>query len=258
MLTLLNKFDDKYKMKEKDILDIAWSYIKENNLEEILKDVKFDPNSSYLGIYYNDSNTMVFNDERIYNKVNELYNELLSNYQIDENYHTYFWNLFYLYVTFHDVEHINQKAMHDNGYGSELFNYLYEACNNIKENDYNLYLENHSLFPTNIAADNIGFLKAYNLMDHTKLIKRELRIMYLEYLKLLLRNYERYNDKIIISPVDKLATLSNLISLDKITELLNNTKLSKIDRMNLGLSITPSEYDSIIKLENSQKIKIYK
>ena len=51
MITLLNKFDDNYVMKEKDILDVASSYISANNLEPFLSDVVFDPNSGHLGHY---------------------------------------------------------------------------------------------------------------------------------------------------------------------------------------------------------------
>ncbi len=257
MITLLNKFDDEYKINEKDILDIAWSYIKENRLEDILKDVKFDPTSIYLGFYNDKSNTIVFNDERIQIKVKELYNELLTRYQIDEKYLTYFWNFFYLFITFHDVEHINQIAKY-NRRESELYNYLYDVCNTIKEKDYDLYISKHDLFPINIEVDNASYLHAYNLMAHTKLPNIELKLMYLEYIKSLLKNYEKYDDKIVISPVDKLAMLTSEIDLDNITRLLNETRLSKIDRMNLGLSITPSEYDSIIKTEEKEKRKMLK
>ena len=257
MITLLNKFDDQYKIKEKDILDIAWSIIKENKLEEYLTDIRFNPDSPHIGDYSEKKKIITLNDQRIYTTVNELYKRLLIKHQIDDIYYTYFWNFYYLFIIFHEVEHVNQRAIYESGDGNKLSDLLYEKSISIKNKDNNLYKENHDLFPVEIEANNIGYLNAYKLMSHTKLPKREQRIMHLEYLKALLHNYQKTNKRI-ITPMDKFSMLTSEININEINELLNNTRLSKIERMNHGLDINPSEYDSILKLRVSESLKVLK
>ena len=48
MITLLNKFDDNYLIKEDDVYDIVFSYIKENNLTDELKDIVFSSSDNFL------------------------------------------------------------------------------------------------------------------------------------------------------------------------------------------------------------------
>ncbi len=258
MITLLNKFDDKYTIKEKDVLDIVWAYAKENNLEDYLKDVVFDPECHHVGNYNN--NIITFNEDKINNLLVNIYNKLVNSYTIYEDNYTYFLNFIYLFITFHEAEHISEKALYESNRGSEIFNYLYEKCIKITDKDYSFYKANHDLFPSVIQANNQGYLHAYNLMTHTKLGKRDQRIMHLEYLKSLLHNYQKAGNKHIITPIDKLAMLTDEIDINVVNKLVNQSKLSKMERLNMGLIITPSEYDSIVRerVIERQKVKISK
>jgi len=256
MITLLNKFDDNYIMKEKDILSIISSYIKENNLEAYLKDVSFIDNTNHLGYYNVKTNELVLNDERIIKFGYRLFDKLNNKFHLNEDNYSYYLNFYYLYIIFHELTHINQKAKFEKSNNDDLFNYLYELCMKLHQNDVMFYSKNHDLFPMEIEANNKGFLRAYNLMTYTKLPLKECRVIKLQYIHSLIKNYERINNYRIITPIEKLLDASDATEIRRINELLDNSRLSKIERMNLGVGITPREYDSIIREKAKCLIKI--
>ena len=249
MITLLNKFDDDYLMREKDFLDISASYIKDNDLENYLNDVIFDPSYPHIGRYDILNRRIILNNEKIIELANRLYRRLQDRYPIDERYSSYFINFYYLYILYHELAHVDEKVKYDSVINSSpIFNYLYEMCLKITSKD-GFYRMNHDLIPMEIDANNYGYLKAWTLMSYTKLPRREQRIMHLEYLSSMLHNYQKVGKNKIITPIVKLSMMDREIDLDKIIEYTNESRLSKIDRINLGLSITPDEYDSINMLE---------
>ena len=133
-----------------------------------------------------------------------------------------------------------------------VFQYLYELCTTLQNNDRVLYNKNHSLFPLEIDANNNGYLNAYNLLSYTKLPGRETKILYLQYLFSLLNNYQKINNFRILTPIERLAKENSSIDIDTIFKLLDETRLNKIERLNLGICITPREFNSI----NFEKVKI--
>ena len=111
MITLLNKFDDNYVIgKINDICDIVSPYIRQYNLGGYLKDISFNPESKYLAYYNIRTNRLFFNDEKIIRTGYRLFDQLRRKYQISEKYYTYFLNYFYLYIIYHELTHVYQKA----------------------------------------------------------------------------------------------------------------------------------------------------
>ena len=108
-----------------------------------------------------------------------------------------------------------------------------------------LYTRCHDLFPMEIEANNTGLLQSYNLMSHTKLPNREKKIMHLQYVDSLLSNYEKINKYRIKSPFNKLYNEDNRINMNLFNQLLNEVNLSKLERLNLGIDITPHEYNGL-------------
>ena len=96
-----------------------------------------------------------------------------------------------------------------------------------------------------IEANNTGLPQSYNLMSHTKLPNREKKIMHLQYVDSLLSNYEKINKYRIKSPFNKLYNEDNKININLFNQLLNEVNLSKLERLNLGIDITPHEYNGL-------------
>ena len=69
--------------------------------------------------------------------------------------------------------------------------------------------------------------------------------MHLECFKKLLLNYNRRNKYQVSAPIEVLNEMFPMIDIDELNVLLDESKLSKIDRFNLGLPVTAKEYDSI-------------
>ena len=59
-------------------------------------------------------------------------------------------------------------------------------------------------------------------------------------------NYD-ISDKAITTPFNKLYNLESRINILKLNELLEESPLDKIERLNLGLDITRGEYKSLQK-----------
>ena len=260
MITLLNKFDDGYIIGEKDVLEIVSHYIEEDNLEEFIKDVSFDNNYEGMGAYKHKANIIILNNENILKFCYCIWDKLMKLYNIDEKYCTYFINFYYLYVLFHEIEHAKQNKKYESlDDKSVLYAFLYGLCSRLEGNN-QFYDKNHDLFPTEIEADNNGLLKSYNLLSYTKLPVRETKVLYLQYLVSLQSNYERINRYRVLTPIEKLYNdikIDNnikVIDMNLILKLLDKSKLSKIERFNLGVCITPKEFDSISR----ERIKIYR
>ena len=247
MITLLNKFDDNYIIHEEDILDIISQYIKAYDLEQFIKDVNFDNNLSVLASYNCSNLTININMKRLWETCYKWSNKLQSLYKIDNSNYSYLLNYYCLYILFHEITHANQKKQHDLLIKNtdSMYIFLYELNEKLQLENKDLYNKHHDLFPMEIEANNTGLLNSYNLMSHTKLPSKEKRILHLQYVRSLLSNYEKINKFHINTPFNKLASIDKRINLDLYNELLNESRLNKIERLNLGLDITPHEYNSL-------------
>ena len=246
MITLLNKFDDGYIIQRKDVLEIIGHYISEDNLGKYIKDVSFDNNIEGSATYNPITGRMSFNEEKVLKYCNEKFSDVFEIFKVSDTYESYFINFYYLYTLFHEIEHAKQEKEYDNT-NNKLYRYLYELCHNLLFYDHSLYEKRHSLFPIEIEAHNNGFLKAYQLLSYTKLPKRETQIMYLRYLYSLLCNYEKINCFRVLTPIDKLSMESKQVDIKRIFKLVDESRLSKIERFNLGVCVTPRELNSIKK-----------
>ena len=249
MITLLNKFDDNYIIHEDDVYEIALYYIKTNNLELFLNDINFNNESNDLATYTPNDNNIVLNNERIWKTCYKWADKLKEKYHIDDRYYSYILNFYYMYVLFHEMTHANQKKNHDmlTTKTPGVYLFLYELCEKLHHDSQAFYDKNHDLFPMEIEANNNGLLKAYSLISHTKLPKKEAKVFYLQYLQSLLSNYKKINKYRILTPFDKLYEEENRINRDLMYKLFDDANLSKIDRLNLGLDITPNEYNNLQK-----------
>ena len=254
MVTLLNKFDDNYVIKEDDVYGIISSYIKENDLNDEINDVIFSSSDNSLGSYNLNSKKIVLNNEKIWKYCYKNTDEIITNYPVNTKYYTYYLNYFYLTVLFHELEHVSQNKRYENTKNriTDIYCYLYELCQVLKYHNEPFYNKYHDLFPMEIEARNKSLLRSFNLMNYTKLPNNATKIMHFRYLQSLLSNYKRMNKYSIIPPIDILSRVSDNININDIYTLLDHAKLSKIERMNLGVNITANEYNSIQK----QKMKI--
>ena len=254
MITLLNKFDDNYIIREDDIYGIVSSYIRENDLSNELYDITFSNETNYLGSYNLNSKKIILNNERIWKYCYKNTDLLIVNYPSNTKYYTYYLNYFYLTVLFHELTHVLQKRKYDliNNKINNIYSYLYELCQTLKYCNEAFYNEYHNLFPMEIEARNESFLRAYNLMNHTKLPGGETKIMRLKYLQSLLLNYKKINKYVVNTPMNILSEASSDINIQDVFTLLDKSKLSKVERMNLGLNIKTREYNGIQK----EKMKI--
>ena len=247
MITLLNKFDDGYVIQSEDVLDIADSYIGNNNLSEYVNDITISCDDTSK---YDDDNRLVkFNIDDILENNVRLFKKLEQEYNIDEKYKTYYLNYFYLKQIYEVLTSISQKSKYDGK--NDIRGFLYNYCKNVDLDD-----KSSLMLPMKIEASNEGLLTSYNYLNYTKLPGREAEKMHLEYLKKILLNYYRKNNFQVISPIELLNEMFPLIDMDELNGLLDQTKLSKIDRFNLGLPVTAKEYDSVQNDLNKRLIKI--
>ena len=253
MITLLNKFDDKYVIKEDDVLQIVLYYLKENNLDSILSDVKFDDDFKYMASYDLRNNKVILNNEKMWKYCYLKTDKVINDFKINSDYYTYFLNFYYIAIIFHELTHVLQKYNYEKTLSNnKLYVYLYELCRFLEYGDIASYNKNNNLFPMEIEANNEGLLKAYKLMSYTKLPTKENKIMYLEYLRKVLSNYKKINKFRVLTPLDKLANKDSRINLNEISELVDEVNLNRISRLNYGLDITSREYDIV----NKEKQKI--
>ena len=236
MITLLNKFDDNYIIEKDDVVDITERYIKDNNLTSYVNEVIF--NDKEKSNYDSDKQILKYNLKDIMNSNIVLFNQLKSVVNIDEKYTSYYLNYFYLYFIYKELNHISQKAKYSEK--EDIKGYLYDLSNRVNIDD-----RSEHLLPMNREAEKTSLLTAVNFLDYTKLPNKEANKMHLYYLKKLLLNYNRKNNYQVSSPIELLSDLYPIIDIDKINELLDNSKLSKIERLNLGLPVTTKEYDSV-------------
>ena len=249
MNELIDKINNNYILNHYDILRIARAFINENNLSFILNDVIPDDTIDYIASYDLANRIIRINYDEVNKYVNDWSNSLLTMYKIDYKYYNYFINFYYLYIIFHELTHVIQRKNHDfiTRDINDLYLFLYELSNYILSTDSELYNNYHSIIPTEIEANNNGLLKSYNFMSHTNLPNKEKRVMHIQYLYSLLNNYEKVSRRKIISPINKLYNTNQRINIDMINNMLQESNLSKIERLNLGLSITPREFNSLQK-----------
>lgn len=257
MITLMNKLDDEnYIIQQRDVLDVADAFIRENHFDEFLKDIDFKQNINGIGHYDANKRVIFFNENKILEKCYSLYNSLLSHHDIDENYDTYFINFYYLFILYHEFAHVLRKVKYENSFNEEnIYTYLYEMCVTMIDKDRDFYTKNHQFFPIEIEANNIGFYKAYSLMSYTKLPAKECKVMQYQYLKSLLRNYQKVDGSKIITPIEKLAEMNEDVDLDKIIDLSSHENIPRSERLNLGLPISLKEYDGIAKEKQKLLVK---
>ncbi len=243
MITLLNKFDDGYVMNKEDIKKVFLEKIREYNLEDYYKDIKFEMISDYMAYYSTGDGLIHFDDKKVNRVAYDYCDNLISWYNADEDYYTYYLNFYFLYFIYHEIRHLLQLKMRKNdSFASN--NYLYDVCHDLRKNK-NFYKENHNSFPMEIDAANFGLLKAFEILSHTKMIPRERRILQAEYLSSLHYRYALTDEGTVKSPVEMLALKSDLVDLGMINNISSHNHLSKMDRVNLGLPITVSEYNEL-------------
>lgn len=253
MISLLNKFDDQYVIREEDVLELVLFYLRSKGLKNFINDVKCNSVEDYLASYNVLNNEININNENAWNYCYKKTDKLFQKYSIDDQYYTYYLNFYYLSIVFHEVVHaIQQKNYTEAKSSDDIYTYLYELCNILEFTNIPLYSKKHDLFPTEIEANNKGILEAYQLMNHTKLPHRECRIMYLQYLSSLLANYQRIDKYNILTPFDRLCKNNSEIDKKEVYELAIKAKLPKIERLNLGLDISTKEYNDLTK----EKVKI--
>lgn len=249
MIELLNKFDNNYVISKDDVYEIALNYINVNHLELFLNDIKFDNLSSDLAAYNPKANNIVINNWKAWETCYKWADKLTEKYHIDNRYYSYVLNFYYLYILFHEMTHANQKKKHDmlTTKTPGVYLFLYELCEKLYLDSKSFYEKNHDLFPMEIEANNNGLLKSYNLINNTKLPKKEKRILYLQYIQSLLSNYEIINSDEIITPFNKLYKEESRINIDIMNMLYSGVNLNMIERLNLGLDISLSEYNHLQK-----------
>ena len=127
-----------------------------------------------------------------------------------------------------------------------------------KNIDYYKTDEGHNLFPTEIEADNIGFSTSYKILKKTNIPKRELKILYGYFLGIMLYDYQVvFNEKRIISPIEKLSNSIDNINMNKLMEITEEDKLNFLERIKFGLPITFDEYKYLFtkRLDAFEKVK---
>mgnify|MGYP007102030752 CR=1 FL=1 len=237
MITLLNRFDDNYVIQKEDVLDITSKYIRDNNLSRLVKD-----------IVISDENIIKYNIDDILETNERLFQQLQRENDIDNKYTTYYLNYFYLKQIYEVLNHISQKANYDGK--EDIRGFLYDLCQTVSMDD-----KNRDLLPMEIEASNEGLLTAFNYLNYTKLPGKEKERIHLEYLKKLLLNYNRKNNFQTASPIEVLNEIFPIVDMKELNILLDKSRLSKIDRLNLGLPITTKEYDSIQNTISKKLIK---
>ena len=248
MNSLINKFNNYHVMDSDDILDITSRIISEYHLEEYLKDIKFNDDLDEIAVYGQTSCIIYINMKRLWTACYNWANKLQAKYKIDDRNYSYLLNYYCLYILFHEITHAVQKKKHDKlcNDTNSAYIFLYELCELLEREEKELYENHHDLFPMEIEANNNGLLKSYNFISHTNLPNREKRILHSQYLTSLIMNYD-ISDKAITTPFNKLYNLESRINILKLNELLEESPLDKIERLNLGLDITRGEYKSLQK-----------
>jgi len=253
MNLLIDKFDSKNLINKDDVLKIISTYVDGNDLDYLLKNVHFysdtsdeiiSLDNSCLGYYNATKKYIILNDDKIKKMAYQFYYRLKKIWNINDYYQTYFINFYCLYTIYHELTHVLQRLKYyDSFHNNSFFRYLYEFDSQLQKANQLFYNKNHDLFPMEIDANNNVLLKAYDIMNNTSLPKREKQILYLNYLSSLLLYYKKVNRKSVISPIEILNNQIKIIDLS----LFKNEKLSKIDRLNYGLFISPHEFNDINK-----------
>ena len=236
MITLLNRFDDNYVIKKEDVLEITSRYAIDNNLSSYIDDVVFSQDGESQ--YNPEEQVVSFDLDRMMDSNSRSFQRLKEEFQIDDEYLSYFINYYFLNCIYNVLTRVKQKADYEGK--EDLVGYLYDLSQRLIVDP-----KSKLLIPMEREASNNGLLTAYTLMNYTKLPSKETHIMQLQYLNKLLQYYKRRNNFQVTSPIEVLSDTFPNIDIDKINELLDQSRLSRVDRINLGLPITPKEYDSV-------------
>ena len=97
MITLLNKFDDHYVMKENDILETVYHYIVENGLELFIRDVSFNDKLDTIARYSDFKNIIEINMQKLMDVCNMWATKLQKTFHIDNNNYSYLLNYYILF-----------------------------------------------------------------------------------------------------------------------------------------------------------------
>lgn len=246
MITLLNKFDDKYIIQKDDIHEITSKYIKENEAQEFLRDVNLTKESDIVVDFNYKNNELSINMDKLLEQCYKLYRELKERYKIEDQFESYFINYYILEALYQELVHVSQKKRL-NSNEEELYKHLIELSIKIKENNPDFHKDNKLIIPGEIEARNTGILTAYNWLDYTKLPVKKDQILYLEYLRNLLLNYKKKNKYQVETPIELLIQKDSSIDIEEIYKLVDKSKMKKIGRLNLGLPITAREYSGVEK-----------
>ena len=257
MVTLLNRFDDNYIMKKEDIMEIVAYYTKEKGIQSSIKDVFFTSNNNVSASFDPSNHEIYIHPNKVIENSQALFADIQKKYQIDDKYYSYFINFYYLHAIYRELEHANQEARHEKNDSKEaIYNYLFELCTRIHQESKPFYEQNRILIPNEIEAHNNSLFTPSVWMKYTKLPSREGNIMYLQYLQSLIANYKKGNGGQLITPIEQLAAIYPNVDLETIKELTKQTKLKKIARLNLGLSVEPKELTDLEEVITKKTNKI--
>ena len=253
---LIEAINNKEIINEDIVLELVLQYIEQNNLDDYLNDFRYHYKSCDYIIC---DKLITFNEDITLDLANKLYNYLNNNYGIDEEYKSYVINFFYLFQVYHELTHPFQHKRDDGGY-KRSYSYLDKLSHDLmrKNIDYYKTDEGHNLFPTEIEADNIGFSTSYKILKKTNIPKRELKILYGYFLGIMLYDYQVvFNEKRIISPIEKLSNSIDNINMNKLMEITEEDKLNFLERIKFGLPITFDEYKYLFtkRLDAFEKVK---
>lgn len=227
--TILNRLEDEtYYFDIEDAKEIVQQYP-----NACLKDVVSDESVDL--IEYNKTDyTIHINQNKMLAFCHDRARELMEHYRTDPTSYSFYVNFYYMFLLLRELEKARQLAVYNFTKNSDdLFVYLYELSERIK----NERPELSYLTPMEIMANNRGIDTARSLITHSKIPPREWCLIYLQYLKNMLANYDMVDDGNVLAPIDLLWVEDESVDVEKIYQLLENTNISYTDRFNLGLWI---------------------
>ena len=127
------------------------------------------------------------------------------------------------------------------------FRYLFDVSRECSDNGF-VSCDKKLLTPMEIEANNRARYRAYLLLRSTKLPTKKSEILRYHFLISLIEYYGVEG----IPPINKVANEFENIDLDRLNELMNNTRMSVKEKMNLGLEVDPRIIDYVAR--RSEKV----